>query len=106
MNIWFKFVILYLIPVLSVAGVMGLYAISYGKYSESTFNTFAGSLLVVAFIISCFLTFNIIEQCLAQKEMMNNFSFYSQMFLSGLAWFIELALLLGGIYITYSQTPV
>jgi len=106
MNIWFKFIVLYLLPVISFFLTLGIYALLYGKAQESTFNTVYIGIFIVAFILSSFISFNIIEHCFSQKEIMSNLAFYTQVILAGLASLIQFLLLIGGIYLANAQTPI
>ena len=55
----FKFISLYLIPVITVISIMTLYAISYGKYSESTFNSMALIILLLGILFLSILSWDL-----------------------------------------------
>jgi len=62
-----KFLILYLLPVVSFAGVGGIYLLAYGKSLDSPLIDLALLIVVAAFIASSYLTVLLISQFLANE---------------------------------------
>ena len=50
-----KFLILYLIPILSFASIFGVYMLSYGKSLGNSLIDFAFRIVILGFIASCFI---------------------------------------------------
>ena len=55
MSISVQFLILYLVPIVSFAGAVGIYARAYGKDLEHTFINPVFVLILVGFVASCFI---------------------------------------------------
>jgi len=62
MSITVKFIILYLIPILTFAGSFGVYRHAYGKSPEDTYINIAFFFVVLGFIASCAIAFALINQ--------------------------------------------
>lgn len=62
-----KFLILYLLPVLSFAGVIGIYLLAYGKSLDNPLIEFAFFLSVFSFIASSYLSVKLIS-CFVTKS--------------------------------------
>lgn len=84
-----KFLILYLVPVLSFAGVLGIYMLAYGKSLDSPLISLALFLVVSSFIVSSYVAVILISQFAA------NGVIYSGLLFSILGW------LLGGVPIFF-----
>jgi len=56
MSISIQFVVLYLVPIVSFAGAVGIYARAYGKDLEHTYINPVFVLILVGFAVSCFIT--------------------------------------------------
>lgn len=85
MNIWLKFVILYLIPIVSFAFSVGAYLYLYGKSLtlEQTIINFTFLAVVLGFIASSVLTINLIT------HFMPNYIYLGVIF-SVIAWLLDL----------------
>lgn len=79
----FKILILYLLPFLSFALLVLVYTHAYGKYPEDTFINSAFSLIILGFILSCFLTVNLFSMFL------NKTLFYTGIIFSIFAFLLE-----------------
>lgn len=98
--ITFKFISLYLIPVITVISIMTLYAISYGKYSESTFTSMALIILLLGILFSSILSWDLCSYILKKKEVFNSLLYYGFFILITIAFIIELSIFIAAIYIT------
>jgi hypothetical protein len=67
MNTAVKFLILYLIPIITFASSVGVYVHAHGKPPENTFVSIGFAFVVSAFITSCVLAFNVISQYLSTE---------------------------------------
>ncbi len=87
MSVTIKFIILYLIPVISFAGLVGVYFHGYGKSPGETFVNSAFFFVVLGFIASCFIAISLITQFTAGETI------YTGIVFSILAWLIEIIVL-------------
>lgn len=101
MNIWFKFAILYLIPLSTFAGGLGIYFHAYGRPPEETFIEYSFPLLALSLFVSSFLTKDVVSQFLLAKEIMNKSLCYVGIILSLFAWIIELIIVGLSLYFLY-----
>ena len=85
------FLILYLIPILSFVGSVGVYMHAYGKSPENTFINFAFIFVVSGFIASSFIAIKLVSQFSADEII------YWGIVFSILAWLIELVVF--GLYL-------
>lgn len=86
-----KFLILYLIPILSFVSSVGVYMHAYGKAPENTYINLAFFFVVLGFIASCFITVMLVTQFLSNEAV------YSGIVFSILAWLVELIVV--GLYL-------
>lgn len=61
-----KFLILYLIPILSIAGTFGTYMLAYGTSGEGLVS-FAFIIALVGLVASCYITITLVSQFLVNK---------------------------------------
>lgn len=57
-----NFLVLYLIPILSLAGTFGVYLLAYGNSLGKTYINFALIFVTLGFIASCFITIKLVYQ--------------------------------------------
>ncbi|MFT5835812.1 MAG: hypothetical protein ACI9RG_000705 [Sulfurimonas sp.] len=62
-----KFLILYLIAILSFASIFGVYMLAYGKPLDNPLIDFAFTLIILSFIASCFITVNLVSHFLSNE---------------------------------------
>lgn len=85
-----NFLVLYLIPILSLAVTFGVYLCAYGNPLGNTYINFAFIFVALGFIASCFIAVTLVSQFSADEII------YSGIFFSILAWLIELVVF--GLY--------
>lgn len=85
-----KFLVLYLIPIVSLASTFGVYLLAYGNSLGKTYINFGLIFVTLGFIASCFITVKLVYQFSSEVII------YSGIFFSILAWLIELVVF--GLY--------
>ncbi|MBL4796564.1 MAG: hypothetical protein JKY50_04050 [Oleispira sp.] len=91
MDTLIKFLILYLIPILSSVSSVGVYKHAYGKAPEDTFINMAFIFVALGFIASCFIMVTLVSK-FSSGEII-----YSGIVFSILAWLLELIVV--GLYL-------
>lgn len=86
-----KFLILYLIPILSSVSSVGVYKHAYGKAPEDTFINMLFFFVVLGFVASCFITVTLVSKFSSGEVI------YSGIVFSILAWIVELIVV--GLYL-------
>ena len=87
MSITIKFLILYLIPIISILGTFGLYLLAYGTNPKNIVD-FVFLFMILGFIVSCYITVQLISQFWDNKII------YSGIVFSILGFFLEVMALL------------
>ncbi|NRA22991.1 MAG: hypothetical protein HRU08_00635 [Oleispira sp.] len=77
------FLILYIIPVIAFAGIIGAYMLAYGKSLDSPVIDFSLILVVLGFIISSYMSVKLISQFLSNEII------YWGVFFSILGWILS-----------------
>ena len=79
-----KFLILYLIPILSIVGTYGIYMLAYGTSGEGIVS-FGFIIAILGLIASCYITITLVSQFVANETI------YLGVIFSILAFLFELA---------------
>lgn len=95
MSTAFKFIILYIIPIVKFASAVGVYIHSYGKSPAKSYVNFAFVFIIVGFIVSCTITIALLSQYMSGE------SVYSGIVFSVLPWLVELIVVSLYVYVFY-----